>query len=144
ISLVMPDIEKLATTATTAPATAQPQGGTAQQPAAQPQTPQAELHYHVEIPYGRAEVSIGGKRYDAQLAGHQSCILQIDDVLDPPVKSGIAAVQKIVKGPMATESLMKTALKLRLVKEVFSHTGDMTKKKLLNHIKTLYPRGLSD
>src|SRR5690606_10296228 len=72
ISLVMPDIEKLATTATTAPATAQPQGGTAQQPAAQPQTPQAELHYHVEIPYGRAEFSIGGKRYDAQLAGYQS------------------------------------------------------------------------
>lgn len=151
ISLVMPDPDALealtaayaaqqATRQTAQPTAAQPTA--AQSTAAQP--PQAELHYHVEIPYGRAEFSIGGKRYDAQLAGYQSCILQIDDFLDPQVKPGIAALQKIVKGPMATETLMKTALKLRLVKEVFSHTGDMTKKKLLNHIKTLYPRGLSD
>lgn len=150
ISMVMPDPETLdaltaaaatTNTATTATATAA-QNTAAGQPAAQ--APQAELHYHVEIPYGTAEFSIGGKRYDAQLAGYQSCILHIDNFLDPLVKSGIAALQKIVKGPMATEALMKTAMKLRLVKDVFSHTGSMTKKKMLQHVKTLYPRGLSD
>ncbi len=150
ISMVMPDPESLdaltaAAAAAATPATTSPQ--TAGQPGTQAAAhtpPQAELHYHVEIPYGTAEFSIGGKRYDAQLAGYQSCILHIDDFLDPQVKSGIAALQKIVKGPMATEALMKTAMKLRLVKDVFSHTGSMTKKKMLQHVKTLYPRGLSD
>ena len=139
ISLVMPDSAAI-DAHTPPPATAATAAAT---PAAQ-NTQQPELHYHVEIPYGSAEFSIGGKRYDAKIAGYQSCILSIGDFLDPQVKAGIAALQKIVKGPMATESLMKTALKLRLVKDVFSHTGDMTKKKLLNHIRTLYPRGLSD
>lgn len=138
ISLVMPQPSETPAPAPTVASTL-PQA----QDAA-PAAPQAELHYHVEIPYGIAEFSIGGKRYDSQIAGYQSCILHIDNFLDPQVKAGIAALQKIVKGPMATESLMKTAMKLRLVKDIFSNTGSMTKKKLLQHVKALYPRGLSD
>lgn len=102
------------------------------------------LRYHVEVPYGHAEFAIGEKRYESDLAGYQSWLVKIEDFIDPLVKQGIGALQKIVKGPMAQSSLIDKALKYRLVKDVFSQTGKTSKGGLLKYLKVTYPRGLSD
>ncbi|TVQ85214.1 MAG: hypothetical protein EA357_00910 [Micavibrio sp.] len=118
-------------------------GQAAQAAQAQTQTP-AQISYRLEMPYATADYVIGGTRYPAEIAGYQSCIVKIGDFLDPLIKPGIDALQKIVKGPMATETLMKKAFKLRLIKDVFSHTGEAPKGRLLKNLKTEYPRGISD
>lgn len=106
--------------------------------------PEPRLHYQVEVPYGHAEFSVGEARYTTQIAGCQAWIVEINDFLDPLVKPGIAALQKIVKGPMAQGSLLEKALKIRMIKETFSARGRASKGKLLKMIKKKYPRGLSD
>ncbi len=108
------------------------------------QVERKNLYYKLEMPIAKAEFSIGEKRYQSDIVGYQSYLSGIDDFLDPLVKPGIKALQKMSQGPMAQKALIDTALRYRLIKQVFSRIGKMTNGRIFKFIKSEYPNGLSD
>ncbi len=102
------------------------------------------LHYLVEIPVAKAEISIAAKRYGADIVGYQAWFSNIDNFIDILIKPAIVALQKISKGPMAQQSLINKALKYRIIKEIFSNIGKKSKGQIFKMLKFEYPHGLSD
>lgn len=91
-----------------------------------------------------AEYKIEGRSYNAVVAGLNGTVLDIDTLLDPVIKPGINALLKLSKGPLASESLISTACKYRLIRDVIGGLAYGTKKQV--YLKTLkqYPLVLSD
>ena len=64
--------------------------------------------------------------------------------MDSLVKPGIAALNKIVRGPMATGALFKRARSYRMIKDVTDRISYQKRNKVLSHLRDEYPIGLSD
>ncbi len=96
------------------------------------------------LPLSAAEFSVGGKTWPAFVAGLRGYVLEIDPFLDPLVKPGIAALQKLSKGPMAAAALMETACKYRLLRSVLSGLSHHNRKWVYHKIIKDYPLVLSD
>jgi len=100
--------------------------------------------YTVEIPVSTAVFSLNGQAYPAFIWGQNALISRINPFLDHLIKPGIAALQKISKGPMASGALIQQAGKFTLIKTVLNHINSHSKKHIFTQIKKDYPVGLSD
>lgn len=95
------------------------------------------------LPVAQAEFSIEGKPCPATVAGLRGRILQIDPVLDALVKPGIKALQSMSKGPLASQNLIDTACKYRLIRETLSDLTRRPKKAVYQKLVRDYPLILS-
>lgn len=95
------------------------------------------------FPVAAAEFSAEGKIYPATVAGLQGRITQIDPVLDALVKPGINALIKISKGPMASQALIDTACKYRMIRQVISGLAHRPKRIIYQKLVRDYPVVLS-
>jgi hypothetical protein len=68
----------------------------------------------------------------------------MEPFLDRFVKPGITALLKLSRGPLATEPLVATACKYRLLRDALSGVGHQTKKKTYAAVVADYPVILSD
>jgi len=97
------------------------------------------------LPLAEAEYSIGGgKGKPARVAGLQGRIVEMEPVLDPLVKPGIAALQKLSKGKLAQQALIDTACRYRLVRATLSRLTRHTRKQSYQALVKGYPAVLSD
>jgi hypothetical protein len=95
------------------------------------------------LPVAQAEFSIEGKACPATVAGLRGRILKIDPVLDALVKPGIKALQSLSRGPMASQNLIDTACKYRLIREALSGLTRRPKKAVYQKLVRDYPLILS-
>ncbi|MCE9508330.1 MAG: hypothetical protein K8R48_08495 [Alphaproteobacteria bacterium] len=95
------------------------------------------------LPVAQAEFSIEGKSCPATVAGLRGRILKIDPVLDALVKPGIKALQSLSRGPMASQNLIDTACKYRLIREALSGLTLRSKKNVYQKLVKDYPLILS-
>jgi hypothetical protein len=96
------------------------------------------------LPIAEAEFSVEGKVYPAIVAGLHGRIMQIDPLLDPIVKPGIAALMKLSKGPMAAQALIDTACKYKLIRRVLGGLTRASRKAVYQRLVKEYPVVLSE
>ena len=85
-----------------------------------------------------------GQVYPALVAGLRGRILEIDPLLDKYVKTGITALMKLSKGPMARQALIDTACKYRQVRQVIAGLARSSRKTVYQGLIKTYPLILSD
>ena len=102
------------------------------------------IPYIAEFPYGRASFSLAGKTVSVEMLGHDGKIIAADPFLDPLVKPGVAALFRLTKGPLAVESLLATASRYRLLREVITGLAHGSKREVYQKVRETYPVGLSD
>ena len=90
------------------------------------------------------EFSIEGRFYPAVAAGMKGHVIEVGPVLDPLIKPGINALLKLSKGPMAAESLIRTACKYKVLRETLAGLAHHSKKQVYATLKKNYPLVLSD
>jgi hypothetical protein len=95
------------------------------------------------FPVAAAEFSVEGKIYPATVAGLRGRIVEIEPLLDKLIKPGISAMVKLSKGPMASQALIETACKYRLIRQVISGISHRPKKTVYQKLVRDYPVVLS-
>lgn len=96
------------------------------------------------LPSGTIGFSLNGKRIDTTITGCNGHLQTDKMFMDSLVKPGIAALNKIARGPMATAALFGRARSYRMVRDVTDKVSRMPRKKILHDLKQEYPVGLSD
>lgn len=96
------------------------------------------------IPHGTISFSLNGKRVDADVFGVKGALFTDDLFLDSLVKSGISALNKIARGPMATGALFQQARSYRMLRDITNQVSSQSRRKILYQIRKDYPIGLSD
>lgn len=96
------------------------------------------------LPIAQAEFTIEGKPYNAVVAGLPGRIMSMPPVLDAAVKPGITALVKLSKGPMATQALIETACRYRLIRKALAGLAHHSRRHVYQQITKEYPVALSD
>tara|TARA_B100000686_G_C16797384_1_gene983388 strand:+ start:3176 stop:4756 length:1581 start_codon:yes stop_codon:yes gene_type:complete len=114
----------------------------------EPNTPAADqgqrLSFDALLPSGTVAYSLNGKRVDCILYGLSGHIQTDKTFLDSMVKPGIAALNKIVRGPMAATALFRRARSYRMIRDVTDRISYQSRNAVLDHIKKTYTFGISD
>ena len=95
-------------------------------------------------PFGEVGFSLNGKRVDSKIFGQKGMIFTEENFLDSLIKSGISALNKIAKGPMATSALFTQARSFKIIRDVTNDITRKSKKKILSDLQKNYPIGLSE
>lgn len=100
--------------------------------------------YDVTLPVVAARYTLNAKESQVTMMGKNSRIIECDFFLDPEIKSGISALSKISKGPLATTPLLETACRFRLLREVLADLAHFSKKNAYHRLLKKYPFGISE
>ncbi len=92
----------------------------------------------------RAEFSIEGRFFTAMLAGSAGGVADIDPFLDKWLKNGITALLKLSRGPLATGSLIATARKYRLLRDILQALTENRPRSVYQKMAKAYPKSVSD
>ena len=95
-------------------------------------------------PYGDVAFSLNGKRVNSKIFGHKGLIFTDETFLDSLIKSGISALNKIAKGPLATTALFDQARNFKIIRRVTNEISRKSKKKIFADLQKDYPIGLSE
>ncbi|MDE2336577.1 MAG: hypothetical protein KGL10_04640 [Alphaproteobacteria bacterium] len=96
------------------------------------------------FPVAAVDFSVAGKAVPATVAGLQGRICEMEPVLDPFVKPGIAALTKLSKGPLAAAALVATACKYKLARRALAEVAARPKKAVYQALARDYAPALSD
>lgn len=103
-----------------------------------------ETDFTAVMPQGTIGFSLNGKRVDTNVSGINATIRTESLFIDSLIKPGIAALNKIARGPMATAALFQRARTYRTVRDVTDQVSRLPRKKILKQLQETYPVGLSD
>ncbi|MBI3441907.1 MAG: hypothetical protein HY052_08965 [Proteobacteria bacterium] len=98
----------------------------------------------VRLPIAEVEFSVEGKSCPARVAGLQGRIVQIDPVLDALIKPGINALLRLSKGPLASQALIETACKYKIIRQAIGGLTRHPKKVVYQKLIRNYPLILSE
>lgn len=111
---------------------------------AEPKDESVCFAYIARLPTARVEFSVAGKTVPATVAGLHAKLMEIEPILDKIIKPGINALFKLSKGPMASEALIDTACKYKIIRQALGGLMDGSKRAVYVRITKEYPAILSE
>lgn len=97
------------------------------------------LPYVALLPVSQVEFSLVGKTHPAVVAGLHGKIIEIEPLLDTMTKSGVSALVKLSKGPLAAAALVASACRFKMVRQVLAGLSHHSKSHVYHKLMREYP-----